>query len=272
MSAIKQPEEASYYGYEFSALLGANTIASIQSVDFYAESGRGGTLTDNGEAIVGTQVRVLWGGGSAGTRYITTVTVTDSTGAPLQVSGEICVGPNCGTCDPCWPVDICRCYSKPCVCPPGDGTQISVYGGPLKRAIIMRAYGMCGQSVAEFELSPEDFTAGLQALNDQMAILGPLTGYNFPDYGDGTPEEESGLRNEDVLGASYYVAQLLAPTIGKDLKHNKVAERACSIFLSRCTCLPEMQFARQTIIGAGNRWRRQWGPFFPIHRHDRGRC
>lgn len=277
MTAYKQPDEAAYYGYEFSALLSGNMIASITSVDFYAEFGHGGTLTNNNAQITGTQVRVLWGGGEAGTRYITTVKVLDTMGNPLTVSGEIAVGPNCST-GPCqWPIDLCNCGCSPCACPPsvtclddGTGTTIPVYGGPLKSAIVKRAYGYCGVASFEFEISPEDMVTGLQALNDQMAVLGTCTGYNFPNYGDGTGGEESGLRNEDVLGASYYVAKLLAPQIGKQLQGNPVAERACTIFLARTQCIPEMQLGRQTPVGAGNRWAGQWrGPFFPVRR---GHC
>lgn len=147
-------------------------------------------------------------------------------------------------------------------------TDISLYGGSLKRSIIQRAYGYCGQSVTEFELTPEEYTAGLQVMNDQMAVLGDATGYNFPVTGDGSPDEESGLAAADVLGASVYVAQLLAPTIGKDLKVNAVQTRAASNFLSKCTPIPQMEMGRGTIRGAGNRWQRWRGPFFAVDISD----
>lgn len=140
-------------------------------------------------------------------------------------------------------------------------TTISIYGGPLKRSIIQRAYGYCGQSVTEFELTPEEYTAGLQVMNDQMAVLGVASGYNFPVTGDGNPDDESGIAAADVLGASVYVAQLLALTIGKALQVNAVQARAASSFLSKCTAIPQMELGRGTIRGAGNR--RNWrGPFF----------
>ena len=140
-------------------------------------------------------------------------------------------------------------------------TTLSLYGGPLKRDIIKRAYGYCGQSTTEFELSPEEMVAGLQVMNDQMAVLGTLTGYNFPVTGDGTPEDESGLAAGDVLGASVYVAQLLAPTIGKDLKLSAVQVRAASSFMAKCVPIPQMELGRGTPRGAGGR-RHTFGPFF----------
>jgi hypothetical protein len=141
-------------------------------------------------------------------------------------------------------------------------TTISLYGGPLKREIIKRAFGYCGQSTTEFELSPEEYTQGLQLLNDQMAVLGAASGYNFPVTGDGNPEEESGLAAQDVLGASVYLAQLLSPTIGKALALSDTQKRACSNFLVKCTAIPQMELGRSTVRGKGNRWSRWRGPFF----------
>jgi hypothetical protein len=140
--------------------------------------------------------------------------------------------------------------------------DLALYGGPLKREIIKRAFGYCGQSTTEFELSPEEYTQGLQLLNDQMAVLGEASGYNFPVTGDGNPEEESGLAAQDVLGASVYLAQLLAPTIGKALALSDTQKRACSNFLVKCTAIPQMQLGRGTIRGKGARFRRSFGPFF----------
>lgn len=144
-------------------------------------------------------------------------------------------------------------------------TTLALYGGPLKRAIIQRAYGYCGQSTAEFELSPEEYTNALQLMNDSMALLGDATGYNFPASGDGSIEDESGIAGSDVLGATVYLAQLLAPSIGKALTINALQARAASNFLAKCTPIPQMEMGRGTIRGAGNRlWNRGWGPFFVV--------
>lgn len=140
-------------------------------------------------------------------------------------------------------------------------TIVPTFGGPKKRDIIQRAYGFCGQASYEFELTPEEYNAGLRAMNDQMAALG-CTSYNFPEYNDGSAEDESGLAASDVLGASYYVAQLLAPQIGKTLSTSKPASRACEQFLMKWPLVSQVEMGRQTPRGAGNRYWNGPLPFF----------
>lgn len=133
-------------------------------------------------------------------------------------------------------------------------TVVPTYGGPLKRDMVQRAYGFCGMGWSEFDISPEDYVTGLRCMNDQMAVLGTLSGYNFPEYGDGNIEDESGLAPEDVLGAAYFTAQLLAPSIGKALTGNKPGARAASKLIARCNPTPFMEMGRFTPRGSGNRW------------------
>lgn len=142
-------------------------------------------------------------------------------------------------------------------------TTAYLYGGVLKREIIKRAYGICGQSTAEFELEPEEYVKGLQALNDQMGVIGPATGYNFPAYGDGNPEDESGIDPADMLGVSSYVASLLGPGIGKTPVLTKEHQRAMSIYLTKFQTLPTMTMRATTPRGSGNRWWPRMGyPYF----------
>lgn len=139
-----------------------------------------------------------------------------------------------------------------------------LYGGPIKRDIIDRAYGFCGQSAAEFELSPEEYVVGLRALNDQMAAFGPVTGYNMPSYGDGQVEDESGLDPADTLGIAVLVARMIAPQIGKQLAVGKTGQRAADVVTAKYTPTQHMQMGRNTIRGAGNR---EWygaRPFFYV--------
>lgn len=147
-------------------------------------------------------------------------------------------------------------------------TTLSLYGGPIKRDLIKRAFGYCGQSTTEFELTPEEYTNALQLMNDAMALLGDLTGYNFPVTGDGSVEDESGIAATDVLGATVYLAQLLAPTIGKTLQLSALQVRAATDFTVRCTVIPQMEMGRGTIRGAGNRWGSWRGPFFSVDISD----
>ncbi len=137
-----------------------------------------------------------------------------------------------------------------------------LYGGPPKRDIIDRAYGFCGQSASQFELSPEEYVEGLRALNDQMGLLGPSTGYNYPPYGDGLPEDESGLDQTDVLGAAGRTARLLAPQIGKQLSVSKTQQRAADVLLAKYQQTPQMSMGRHTIRGSGNRSIARGRPFF----------
>lgn len=143
-------------------------------------------------------------------------------------------------------------------------TILPIYGTPPKRDIITRAYGFCGQATYEFELTAEEYVAGLRAMDDQLAPYCPQCGYNLPQEGDGNPADNSGILKSDILGVSYYVAKLLAPQIGKQLQVNKDAARACDAFLARYSEIPFMGFGRNTIRGAGNRYWRNWGsPFLP---------
>jgi hypothetical protein len=143
-------------------------------------------------------------------------------------------------------------------------TVISIFGGLLKREIIKRAYGICGQSTAEFELEPEEYVKGLQALNDQMAIIG-ATNYNFPQSGDGNPEDESGLDNEDILGAAAYVAELIGPQIGKAAALSRTYQRAMSILLTKYQTIPTMSLRRTTPRGSGNKY---WSGPYPYYGND----
>lgn len=143
-------------------------------------------------------------------------------------------------------------------------TTINLYGGSLKSTLIERAFGMCGQSVTEFELTPEEYTLGLRCLNDVMAQYPDTTGYNMPPHGDGYPEEESGLAKADELGATALLAQEVAQNIGKAFAPNKAQARAINDLASKYTVIPSMRMARQTIRGAGNRWISGPEPFFYV--------
>lgn len=140
---------------------------------------------------------------------------------------------------------------------------LPLYGTPPKRDIIQRAYGYCGQASYEFELSPEEEVTALRAMNDQLASFATACGYNMPQEGDGNAMDDSGINRTDILGVSYFVAQLLAPTIGKQLMGSKPAIAAKDAFLAKYQSIPSMGFGRGTIRGAGNRRWGMRGPFFP---------
>lgn len=147
-------------------------------------------------------------------------------------------------------------------------TTIPLYGGPSKRDIINRAYGLLGMSFTEVDISPEDYEAGLMCLNDAMAELadqqGVNLGFNFPTNGtNGSPEDESGIPRAAVRGASLQMAKCLAPSIGKTMPPEALSELARCMGALRSTyqAIPMMEMGRHTIRGAGNR--RWFGrPFF----------
>lgn len=137
-------------------------------------------------------------------------------------------------------------------------TTLALYGGPLKRQIIKQAYGGCGQSFTEFDISSEEMIAGLQLLNNAMAALedeqGIVLGYNYPNAGsDGSPEDESGIPAGAVKAIVGHLARELAPTIGKTITPDASFARAWTNLLSKYTTVPQMEMGRNTVRGAGNR-------------------
>lgn len=150
-------------------------------------------------------------------------------------------------------------------------TDLAIYGGPKKRDIIKRAYGLLGQSFTEFEISVEEYNAGLMCLNDTMAQLedefGVVLGYNYPTNGtDGSPEDESGLARGVVRAVSYMLAKYLAPSIGKTMPPEALSELArAQGTIQALAVIPQMEMGRQTIRGQGNRrWASAGRPFFAV--------
>lgn len=144
-------------------------------------------------------------------------------------------------------------------------TTLILYGGPLKRSMIERAFGMCGQSVTEFELTPEEYRLGLVVFNDICATFPDTFTANIPETGDGNAEDESGVPESDVLGITCLMAQEIAQNVGKDFRPNKRQTQAISMVISKYTAIPFVKMGRNTIRGAGNRYYRGWGgPFFAV--------
>jgi hypothetical protein len=140
-------------------------------------------------------------------------------------------------------------------------TTITLYGGPLKKSLIERAYGMCGQSVTSFELTPEEYDLGLKAMNDVAGTLGAIS-FNLPPHGDGDPEDESGLDAADVLGFTVRLAQEISSNIGKAFAPNGRQVSAISALVARYQPIPFMQLGRNTPRGTGNRYWAGPRPYF----------
>lgn len=144
---------------------------------------------------------------------------------------------------------------------------INLYGGPLKRVIITQAYGMCGQSAAEFELTPEEFDIALSFLNGIMFELrdtwGVDIGYNFPIYGNGQATEESGIPDRAMRPIARMLAEDIAPTIGATISSRISFEQAKATLVSQYAVRKQRALSTNTPRGSGNgRFAGWYDPFF----------
>jgi P22 tail accessory factor len=138
--------------------------------------------------------------------------------------------------------------------------------GRPKRDLVKRAYALCGVADYEFGLSPEEVGAGVDEL-EAMMMQWPWNalGYASSEYGDGLPEEACGLESWAFPAVSSYLAVSLAPQIGKTLSREFMVQAARSMrsIEARVSTIPTMPYQSGTQRGAGARWQRSQGPFFP---------
>jgi len=130
-----------------------------------------------------------------------------------------------------------------------DGT------GKTKAALVERIYEYCALSGAEFERTAEEMTAGLRDLNDTAAELlanGIDLGYDFPTYGEGLPEEPSGISDADVSALTLLAAQARIAGLGGVLSPDLKARlnRSYMSLQSRYASMPVVTPARMP-RGAG---------------------
>lgn len=138
-------------------------------------------------------------------------------------------------------------------------TQVPIFGGALKRDLVQLAYEECGQADYSYTIQTDEYDSALRRLNVLMAEwagVGIDLGYNFPDYGNGSPEDESGIPIEASQVVGLHLAARIAPTMGKTLSGETRAQMAVSLANLRAMYLtaPSMSLSRQTVRGAGNRW------------------
>lgn len=143
-----------------------------------------------------------------------------------------------------------------------------LYGGPLKRVIVAQAYSLCGQSAAEFELTPEEYDLALSFLNGIMIDLrdnwGVELGYNYPDYGNGLPTDESGIEQAAMRSVVRMLAEDIAPTIGKEITSRVSFYEARGALRSAFGKVPVKPLTQNTPRGVGNERFGYWrgDPFF----------
>lgn len=147
-------------------------------------------------------------------------------------------------------------------------TVISLYGGPLKRDVIQLAFEECGQAGYEFELTPEEYDSALRRMNTLLAEwrdgLGIDLGYNFPPYGNGNGDDESGLPDGAVNAVATHLALRIAPSIGKTMppEAKQAMSGAMSILRAKYQTTPTRELGRQTMRGQGNRFWNGPRPYF----------
>lgn len=90
---LKQPQDSRLYAMDFAALLGSDTIASVQSVTSEAEGRVGGAsaLTLGAASVNGSKVEVRIDGGTHGENYKLTIVVQTAGGDTLEGDGWLYV-------------------------------------------------------------------------------------------------------------------------------------------------------------------------------------
>jgi len=148
-------------------------------------------------------------------------------------------------------------------------TTINLYGGPKKLDLIQMAFEQAGQSDFNYQLTPEEYRSALRILNSMMAEWetseGIALNYFYPPYGDGAPEEESGIPASAAQCVSTALAFRINPTIGKTTTGETKVTLARSMGLLRMArSVPSMTLSARTPRGTGNRWANSslGGPYF----------
>lgn len=93
MSVIKQPAEKRIYEWDFSPLLGGETIAAILSITPEAKGlvTEVTPLTNADDGHDGSTVRTMLSGGTNGETYLVTARVRDTADQEHELDGELCV-------------------------------------------------------------------------------------------------------------------------------------------------------------------------------------
>lgn len=133
--------------------------------------------------------------------------------------------------------------------------------GPAKGSLVAGAYEYCGLNPWEYERTPEEVSTGMRHLNGLMARLlssGIDLGFDFPVYGNGLPEELSGIPDGAAEPVMVLLAQRLAPALGGALSGDAKAVLATAmhdLYANNAATPPSMK-RDYCISGLGNRHRR----------------
>ncbi len=133
--------------------------------------------------------------------------------------------------------------------------------GSPKLEIVRLAYGSCGVSDEEFDLTPEDLNKALRKLNAMMREW-PWSGLSYvqPDYGVGGAADLSGVDSSYDQAIADELGLRIAPTIGKTVspeqRRNATLSRATA--LSAAASIPTVAIPAGTPRGSG---KRRFSPF-----------
>lgn len=132
---------------------------------------------------------------------------------------------------------------------------IPLASGPPKRRIIELAFGDLAMAGYEFGRSAEEVNDALDRLEALMHEW-PFNrlGYVHRSYGDGEPDELSGIPFETMNAVSAALALRLAAAMGATLSAEAKANlaRAMSTLYGYTASVPTMPLARHTPRGAGS--------------------
>lgn len=136
-----------------------------------------------------------------------------------------------------------------------------------KLTIIKMAFEEAGLPGYTFDHTPEEVSSALRKLDGMMADWESQSlylNYNFPSaFGEGDPDEASGIPDFAVATAAMALAVRIAPGIGKtmgaDAKRNLNA--GMIQLRAKVATIPERKLQRRTPRGAGGKPWSVWYPF-----------
>lgn len=131
-----------------------------------------------------------------------------------------------------------------------------------KRQLINQAYGCFGLSNYAYSLTPQQVQQALFMLDTMMAAWattgGIRIGYNgSSDQGTTDENQASGIPDFANMAVSFKLSEIMAGTIGKQILSHMLITGANAFEALQSWCasnnIPEMQYARDTPRGSGNK-------------------
>jgi hypothetical protein len=138
--------------------------------------------------------------------------------------------------------------------------------GPPKRQIIELAFGDIGSAGYEFGRTPEEVSDALLRLNAMMREYPFSTlDFNFPAYGNGLPDELSGIPPQWLSVVAAKLALRICPMMGASMSAEAKGNLSYGMaqLNAAAATIPSMPYERGTPRGAG-----AWSAFGPFIEDD----